>query len=250
MKKILILIIGMMIGFGLKAQCPLGQAVDFTATDCHGTEVHLFDILDGGQYVLIDFFFYNCGACNETAPMMVQAYEAFGCNEHDVFFMEISDRDSDATCQTWTTKYGVEYPTISAAAGGNTITNQYGIPAWPTIILIAPNHRIVINDLWPIYTTQDIIDAMEAQGVEQHECLASLDESSTTVTSLFPNPANESLTLKGESLGTISIFNALGQKIETFETSGNEFTIPTSHFENGVYFIKTKETTLRFVITH
>ena len=55
MKKLVTLLLALALGFGLKAQCPLNQAVDFTATDCHGTEVHLFDILDGGQYVLIDF---------------------------------------------------------------------------------------------------------------------------------------------------------------------------------------------------
>jgi len=32
-------------------------AVDFTATDFNGVEHNLFDILDGGQYVCIDFFY-------------------------------------------------------------------------------------------------------------------------------------------------------------------------------------------------
>lgn len=39
------------------SQTPLTEAVDFTATDTHGQEWNLFEILDGGQYVLIDFFF-------------------------------------------------------------------------------------------------------------------------------------------------------------------------------------------------
>ena len=36
MKKLVTLILALAIGFGLKAQCPLTQAVDFTATDVHG----------------------------------------------------------------------------------------------------------------------------------------------------------------------------------------------------------------------
>ena len=36
---------------------PLTEAVDFTATDIEGVEHNLFSILDGGQYVCIDFFF-------------------------------------------------------------------------------------------------------------------------------------------------------------------------------------------------
>ena len=250
MKKVLFILIATTLGLGLKAQCPLATAVDFTATDCHGNEVHLFDILDGGQYVLIDFFFYNCSACNTTAPMMVQSYQAFGCNMHDVFFMEISDRDSDAICQNWVNNYGVEYPTIGNAGGGGSITNQYGIYAWPTVILIAPDRSIVIHDLWPINNVQSIVTALENQSVQQHNCSTDSEESLINTLNVFPNPANDFVTLGGENLGTISIFNTLGQKIDVFEANGTELRIPTTHYENGVYFIKTNETSLRFVVTH
>lgn len=39
------------------SQTPLTEAVDFTATAIDGVEYNLFDILDGGQYVCIDFFY-------------------------------------------------------------------------------------------------------------------------------------------------------------------------------------------------
>ena len=39
------------------SQTPLTTAVDFTATDTQGIERNLFEILDGGQYVVIDFFY-------------------------------------------------------------------------------------------------------------------------------------------------------------------------------------------------
>ena len=160
------------VGFGLKAQCPLTEAVDFTATDCHGTEVHLFDILDGGQHVLIDFFYTTCGPCQQATPKVVESYYAMGCNQHDVFYMEITCRasDTDPVCQTWCQTYGVEYPTISGPAGGVNICNQYGITAYPTVILIAPNRQILIQDLWPINNAQSIISALEAQGLQQHDC--------------------------------------------------------------------------------
>lgn len=172
MKKVFTLILALAFGFGLKAQCPLTQAIDFTATDCHGTEIHLFDILDGGQYVLIDFFFVNCGPCQQATPKVVESYYAMGCNMHDVFYMEISDRDSDAACQNWCQNYGVEYPTISGPAGGSTIcgASMYHIPAFPTVILIAPDRSIVINDLWPINNAQTVINALEQHGLQQHDC--------------------------------------------------------------------------------
>jgi peroxiredoxin len=172
MKKALTLILALAIGFGLKAQCPLTEAVDFTATDCHGTEVHLFDILDSGQAVLIDFFYTTCGPCQQATPKVVESYYAMGCNMHDVYYMEITCRssDTDEVCQTWCQTYGVEYPTISGPAGGVGICNTYGIGAYPTVILIMPNHQIVIQDLWPINNAQSIITALEAQGLQQHDC--------------------------------------------------------------------------------
>lgn len=183
MKKVFTLILALTMGFGLKAQCPLTTAVDFTATDCHGTEVHLFDILDGGQYVLIDFFYTTCGPCQQATPKVVESYYAMGCNQHDVYYMEITCRqtDTDEVCQTWCQTYGVEYPTISGPAGGVNICNQYGIPAYPTVILIAPDRQIVIQDLWPINNAQTIISALEAQGLEQHDCNSATYDPQVTV---------------------------------------------------------------------
>ena len=170
MKKLFTLILALAFGFGLKAQCPLTQAVDFTATDVHGTEVHLFDILDGGQYVLIDFFFTTCGPCQQATPKVVESYYAMGCNMHDVFYMEIATGDSDAACLNWVNTYGVEYPTISGQAGGTGICSQYQIGAYPTLIVIAPDRSIVINDLWPINNAQTVINALEQLGLQQHDC--------------------------------------------------------------------------------
>ncbi|MBR0538743.1 MAG: T9SS type A sorting domain-containing protein, partial [Bacteroidales bacterium] len=68
--------------------------------------------------------------------------------------------------------------------------------------------------------------------------------------SLFPNPANDFVTLKGENLGTVSVFNAIGQKVDEFEANGSELRINTTGYENGVYVVKAGETTLRFVVRH
>lgn len=170
MKKLLLIIVAILLGFRLSAQCPLTEAVDFTATDIHGTTVHLFDILDGGQYVLIDFFYNSCGPCNIAVPKVVEAYHALGCNAHEVFFMEISPYDGDDVLMNWCNTYGVEYPTIGTSGGGSSLCSTYGITAYPTLILIAPNRQIVIQDLWPINNAQTIISALAPYGIEEHEC--------------------------------------------------------------------------------
>ena len=182
MKKFFTFIFAIALSFNMFAQCPYTTAFDFQAVDCHGTQVNLFEILDGGQYVLIDFFFTTCGPCQTATPKIVESYYAFGCNMHDVYYIEISTSDGDAACQNWAANYGVEYPTISTAGGGNTICSTYGIAQYPTVILIAPDHSIVIQDLWPINNAQTVITQLEAHGIQQHECGPASSDPQVTIT--------------------------------------------------------------------
>ena len=203
MKRLSILLATLIAGFSLSlnAQTNLTQAVDFTATDVHGNQIHLFDILDNGQYVLIDFFFTTCSGCIETTPLIAQAYSAFGCNMHDVFFIEVDYGDSQAQCQNWVNQYGIEYPTIPGTSGGSNITNQYGVDGFPTVILIAPNHQIVIQDLWPMSNLQTIINALQAQGVQQHDCNAA------GYVAVSPETLNVTISDDGITPGQLTIEN-------------------------------------------
>ena len=178
------------------SQTPLTVAVDFTATDVEGHEHNLFQVLDDGQYVLIDFFFTTCGPCQETAPMINEAYLYFGCNAADVVFWAIDTGDNDAACIAFDETFGVEYPTISGIEGGGTaICNTYQIGAYPTVILIAPDHTIVEQDIWPIESAQTIIDALEGHGISQSDCTVSTSNIANIQQeiNIYPNPANSEL---------------------------------------------------------
>jgi hypothetical protein len=59
MKKFTILVAMFFAATLAFSQTPLTEAVDFTATDVQGVEHNLFEILEGGQYVCIDFFFVS-----------------------------------------------------------------------------------------------------------------------------------------------------------------------------------------------
>ena len=95
-----------------------------------------------------------------------------------------------------------------------------------------------------------VINALEQYGLQQHDCTEVDVNEFADEWSLFPNPANNYVTLKGENLGTVSLYNALGQKIDAFEADGNELTFPTNRYPNGVYLVKVAETTHRLIINH
>ena len=92
-------------------------------------------------------------------------------------------------------------------------------------------------------------DLPDAQFVVMVDETWSVEENAASI-SLFPNPANESVTLMGENLGMVRVFNVLGQKVDEFEANGSEFRINTTGYENGIYFVKAGEQTLRFVVKH
>ena len=355
MKKLYILLAFLLFGAGLRAQqTNLTEAVDFTVTDCHGQTYNLFEILDRGQAVFIDFFFYSCGQCQVISPYITGSYTQMGCNLHDVFYIEISYIDSDAVCQQWANEYGVEFPTVGRDGGGNEVFDLYGIQACPTLVLIMPDRSIPIQGLLDLYpfSAQDVVNAMQRNGLQPHDCTGTLtvnpqtmhiyndgqtyepglltisnmtgddvtvnaftanlfalqclyegqdvtegmtvaagqtatlevyvdvpvkesfegklyvntsagnfevniiyettfgiDESNATL-ALFPNPANESVTLRGENLGVVSIYNTLGQEVDTFSEE-SQMVIPTAKYQEGIYFVRTSNgMTQRLVIVH
>lgn len=68
---------------------------------------------------------------------------------------------------------------------------------------------------------------------------------------LFPNPADEAITVKGKTLGKVTLYNVLGQEVGAFESHGSEIKIPTAQYQNGIYFVKTSDgITKRFIIAH
>lgn len=157
----------------LYSQCPLEEAIDFKTVNINGDSIHLFELLETeNKYVLIDFFYADCAPCQNSAPFINEAYEYFGCGDFDVEFISISERDSDSICHIFDETYGVHFSTISGIEGGGSqIANQYEIRAFPTVILIAHDLRIVEQDIYPIPNAGHIINPLEIYGIEQNECI-------------------------------------------------------------------------------
>ena len=83
-----------------------------------------------------------------------------------------------------------------------------------------------------------------------YESTVGVEENNATLT-VFPNPANESVTLQGENLGIVSLYNMLGQKVDTFYTEESQMVIPTAKYQEGIYFVRTSNgNTQRLVIVH
>ena len=69
----------------------------------------------------------------------------------------------------------------------------------------------------------------EGEAVEEIETVESVN--------IFPNPVKDVLTVKGENMKQVVIYNALGQAVETINTNDSEVRVDVSSFNNGMYFI-------------
>ena len=160
MKKIFTFICALVLSINISAQTPLTEALDFQATAHHGEEIDLFEILDNGQFVVLDFFFTTCHFCNEGLPYLIEAYYELGENKEDVYFMEVSPTDHNRApfffVDKYIEQYSVPFPTLHTETGGmkgNEIFDMYQIPQCPTLVFIAPDHKIILQD-YSVYKTK------------------------------------------------------------------------------------------------
>ena len=154
MRKIFTLLsLAFMISFTANAQLADGSiAPNWTLTDIDGNEHTLYDYLDQGYVVFLDFSATWCGPCwsYHTGGTLEQIYHDYGPNgtveagRAMVFFIE---GDANTTLDDiygtgsntqgdWTV--GTEYPIIE----GEAITSDYAIGYWPTIYKVCPSRII------------------------------------------------------------------------------------------------------------
>ena len=179
------------------------QAVDFIATDIHGNTHHLFDYLDDGKFVVLDFFFTTCGPCIESVPILNYSYIEYGCNNADVIFLGINYFNTDIEVVNYENNHGSLIPAISGVeGGGEAIVTNYDVHTFPTIIIIDPSRNIINQPsqhgigFWPpSLLSSELINT----GISTSSCeiLASLN--------------NE---INNEDRKLLKIYNILGQETE------------------------------------
>ena len=198
MKKLYTILLLSLSLVSLNAQTSLTTAVDFTVTDVHGNTHNLFTYLDDGKHVIVDFFFTTCGPCISSVPTMNTAFTNYGCNSGEVIFIAIDDGDSDAEVLQYENDYGGLLPSVSGIdGGGNAVNSAYGISAYPTVILIAPDRTILEQDIYPV---SNITTALPNAGLTIAVCDTGVGTTSIS-----------ELTLEKENIN-MRIFDVLGRE--------------------------------------
>ena len=245
MKRLFVLLFTLTMSGFLYAQTPLTEAVDFHLKTIEGETIYLYPLLDDDKIVVIDFFSTTCGPCQDYAPDFQEAYEEFGENQSNVFFMGINWGDDNDGVNEFDSVFGLTYPSVSGTqGGGNNVFNDYQILSYPTVIIITPDHQIVEQYIWPP-TSDSIINAVIKAG----GMYVGVDERVQTVADavVYPNPVTEKAFLK------INITSAANIQLEIVDLLGNilfssekqfvgkgsnKIEIPVSGLINGLYFVR------------
>lgn len=237
MKKILSLIFALMFVFGVKAQ----TAPDFHCIDDYGRQVHLYDILDNGQYAFLYFFIPNTeDQEGQFSQIIAESYYNYGANQDEVYYIGIAPTGDSLTANWWSVDYQTDFPIIHKFTEGSDvhdICESYGVQFLARLILVAPDHKIIINDLWPVESTQHLIGEIDA-AIAKHkgENGDNIAEVENNKSAIYPNPATSEVKIVSNGEANVKIFDMTGRCVKDVNVA-DDATIDIKDLNTGVYFV-------------
>ena len=236
MKKFLSLIVVLMLAFGVKAQT---TAPDFNCIDDYGKQIHLYDILDNNQYVFLYFFFTETtDPEGQFSQIAAETYYNYGANQDEVFFIGIDPTGDSLTANWWSVDYQTDFPIIHKFTEGDDvhdICTAYGVQFFATLKLIAPDRQVIIDDLWPVNSTQHLIGEIDA-AIAEHKKSLGVAEFEDDNYVIYPNPASTEFKINVNSEANVKIFDMTGRCVKDINVDDNT-SINIEDLNTGVYFV-------------
>ncbi len=144
---------------------------------------------------------------------------------------------------------------------------------WVRVKLLGPNktdytdNSAMTEDTWYFYRVQAYYqdtDCLSSPAVNKFDdleyfvkiyySLTDIEENGAENVAIYPNPANESLTIDAKGIRNISVVNIVGQKVFESSLYSDKVVLNMSDYEAGVYIIRVItdefETTKRISVVH
>ena len=241
MKKISVIFFGLLMLFTTGRSSAQTVAMDFTQSDCDGTNHHLFSELDQGQVVVLTYIMLGCSSCIVGTNGLKGIVEPFATSHPGrvkVYNIGYTNSYSCSQLLNWRSSNGFSFPIFS---GGATQVNYYGGMGMPTIVVVGSNNHTIYyknlgyessNDPAIIaaiqsalqYNPQGIEESLEAQGVH-----------------IFPTIFSTKVDIRFDEniKGELSLYDMTGRIVYSKNIDNqSSVVIPAETFMKGIYMVR------------
>jgi len=221
-------------------------APDFTITTTDGVTRNLYNTLDSGKYILLDFFYPSCQGCWFYAPIIEQSYQNHGAGSGNIEYWGINGGNeivNDVSIIAYAQQYGITNPLASGADGNGKYVDSlyfatYSGVGYPTYAIICPDRTVFWEINYPPVETEFDSYFSDSCGV------VSMSENTfDTGLKIYPNPTIGIFNVLG-AVGDIEVLDLFGRLVFTSATSE----INMSDQPKGIYYIRVREVIRKLVI--
>lgn len=114
------------------------EATDFSLEDIHGNLLTLSSLQ--GKYVMLDFWGSWCGACIKSFPHLKAFYEQ---HRDKLEVIGIACHDTKEKWNAAVKRHELPWLHVLNGEGTNDVAALYGVQAYPTYVLIAPDGKVL-----------------------------------------------------------------------------------------------------------
>ena len=134
------------------------EATGFSLEDINGNMLTLSSLR--GKYVMLDFWGSWCGACIKSFPHLKAFYEQ---HRDKLEVVDIACHDTKEKWNAAVKRHELPWLHVLNGEGANDVAELYGVQAYPTYVLIAPDGKVLQwmaddPDTFDLYFNDQMLD--------------------------------------------------------------------------------------------
>ncbi|MDZ4824698.1 MAG: T9SS type A sorting domain-containing protein [Flavobacteriales bacterium] len=217
-------------------------AMDFTQDDCNGNPHHLFETLDMGNVVIIEFFMTNCTPCitagTQLKPHVEELQLAYPGKVEWYHFGFTASYPCQVVME-WVEENG--FPSVPFTDGSAQVA-YYGGFGMPTIVVVGgPDHEVLFVEVGYSSGDDDEIHDIIVDFLGPVNVLEQVEND--MMMNAFFNSATSTINLELNNTDAremqVEIFSLTGQEVLAAQTfTSTKIELNAAEISNGMYIVK------------